>query len=221
VVKATGSSGEILELKGMSTMRPTRAIATILLVAGLAAAGCGNAEPDQRGTASGQPPSLTAPATTTRPSTGAPATSRPPATHTPATTNRGAGSEPAVLTDGRHPVRLKTVDPDRRRVTFDVIQFYFGEDAAREAAKDHKESPPPNDYYIRNVNPRLRTLPVRSDATITVNTLAAGYTGSAIKNVQVQLYRLDIMLDFRGSSPPFWITVRNDQVTRIAEQYIP
>jgi hypothetical protein len=37
----------------------------------------------------------------------------------------------------------------------------------------------------------------------------------------VQLYRLDIMLDFRGSSPPFWITVRNGQVTRIAEQYLP
>jgi hypothetical protein len=194
----------------MSMMRPIRAFATVLLIAGLAAAGCGKSQPDQNGTAAGQPPAATAPPTTARPSTSA-----------PATTDRGATSEPAVLADGRHPVYLKTVDPDRRKITVDVIQFYFGDDAAIQAAKDHKESPPPNDYYIRNVSPRLRTLPVRSEATITVNTLAAGYTGSATKTVQVQLDRLEIMLDVRGSSPPFWITVRNGQVTRIAEQYLP
>ena len=201
-------------------MRPTRAIATVLLVVGVATTGCGKTEPDQSGTAPGQPPAVTVPLTTTRPSTGATATSSPPATRTPATT-RAATSGSKVLADGRHAVYLNAIDPERRSVTFDVIQFYFGDDAAREAAEDHKESPPPNDHYIRNVNPRLRTLPVRSDATITVNTLASGYTGSPIKNVQVQLYRLDILLDFRHSSPPFWITVRNDQVTRIAEQYIP
>ncbi|HZD67684.1 MAG TPA: hypothetical protein VFA45_01805 [Actinomycetes bacterium] len=60
-----------------------------------------------------------------------------------------------------------------------------------------------------------------SDATITVNTLAAGYTGSATKNVGVGLPRLEIMLDFRGHSPPFWITVRHDEIVRIAEQYLP
>jgi hypothetical protein len=64
-----------------------------------------------------------------------------------------------VLVDGRHPVRIKRVDPDRRTITFDLIQFYWGDDATREAAKDHQESPPPNDYYIRNINPGLRTLP--------------------------------------------------------------
>lgn len=82
-------------------------------------------------------------------------------------------SEPVVLADGRHPVYLKTVDLGRRTITFDLIQWYSGDDAAREAAKDHKESPPPNDYHIRN------------------------YTR------------------------PFWITVRYDQITKIAEQYIP
>jgi hypothetical protein len=53
------------------------------------------------------------------------------------------------------------------------------------AAEDGEESPPPNDYYIHNVNPRLRTLPVRSDAPITVNVLAAQSTGSATKDVAV------------------------------------
>jgi hypothetical protein len=186
-------------------MGPTRAIATVLLVVGVAAAGCGRAEPDQSAAAPTQRPA---------------ATMAPTTTATVPTTRR-ATTEPAVLADGRHAVYLTAVDADQRMVTCDVIQFYFGDDAAREAARDHKESPPPNDYYIRNVNRRLRSLPVRSDAMITVNTLTAGSTGSAIKNVAVQLDRLDILLNSRHSGPPFWITVRNGQVTRIAEQYIP
>ncbi len=199
----------------MSSMRPVRSIATVLLVASVAVAGCGRGQPDQSDTAAGQPPAAAAPPTT------APPTSASPATQAPTTTGGAAKSEPALLVDGRHPVYLKTVNADRRTITFDLIQFYFGDDATREAAKDHQESPPPNDYYIRNVSPRLRTLPVRSDATITVNTLAAGYTGSATKNVQVGLPRLEQLLHLRGYSPPFWITVRHDQVVKIAEQYLP
>ena len=200
----------------MSVMRLIRSIATALLIAGLAVAGCGGNQPDQSSAPTAKPPTVSAPPTVTTP----PATNAPPIKAPPATSHHST-SEGVVLTDGRHPVYIRTVDPDSRKITFDLIQFYFGDDASREAAKDGKESPPPNDYYIRNVNPALRTLPVRADATITVNTLAAGYTGSATKNVGVQLYRLEIMLDARGYSPPFWITVRSDQVTGIAEQYLP
>jgi hypothetical protein len=184
-------------------MRPIRSIATVLLVAGVAVAGCGRGQSDQHGTAASQPPAASAPTVTA-----------PPAGQVPATK-----SEQAVLTDGRHPVYLKTVDSGQRTITFDLIQWYVGEDATREAAKDHQESPPPNDYYIRNVNPKLRTLPVRSSATITVNALAAERTGSATKNVPVTLAELAKLL---GSfSPPFWITVQHGQVVAIAEQYVP
>ncbi len=193
----------------MTIMRPIRAIATALLVASVAVAGCARSQPDQSATPTSVPPAATAP-----PATKAPATKAP----VPAggTTKR----QPVVLVNGRHPVIIKTVDPDQRRITFDLIQLYFGEEAAREAAKDHQESPPPNDHYIRNVNPRLRTLPVRSDATITCNTLTSGYTGSATKVVPVPLYRLAIVLP-RGGAGPFWITVRHGQVVKIAEQYVP
>jgi len=197
-------------------MRLIRSIASALLIAGLAVAGCGGNQPDQSSAPTAKPPTVSAPPTVTTP----PATNAPPIKAPPATSHHST-SEGVVLTDGRHPVYIRTVDPDSRKITFDLIQFYFGDDATREAAKDHKESPPPNDYYIRNVNPRLRTLPVRADATVTVNTLAAGYTGSAIKNVGVSLDRLEVMLDFRGYSPPFWITARSDQVIKIAEQYLP
>ena len=142
-------------------------------------------------------------------------------TATPAPTVRvPTTSEPAVLADGRHPVYLKTVDPDRQTITFDLIQFLTGDAATKAAAEDGEESPPPNDYYIRNVNPRLRTLPVAADAPITVNVLAAQSTGSATKDVSVTLAKLASYFPNRGK-PPFWITVEQGRVTRIAEQYLP
>jgi hypothetical protein len=189
-------------------MRPARIIATVVIAAAVAVTGC-SAHSTAAQPAAAPPASPTGPEVT--------ASTR---VATNPTSEDGPDSEPAVLADGRHAVLLKTVDAGRRRVTFDLIQFYQGDAATTEAAKDHQESPPPNDVYSRNVNPRLRTLPVRSDATITCNTLTAGYTGSATKNLQVPLDRLAIVLP-RGGAGPFWITVRHDQVVKIAEQYMP
>jgi hypothetical protein len=189
----------------MTIMRPIRSIATALLIASLAVAGCGHSQPHQEANPPTQQPAVTAPSAPTAPA---------PADTTPT-------RQPVVLPDGRHPVRITTVDPDQHTISFDLIQFYWGEDATREAAKDHQESPPPNDYYIRNINPRLRTLPVRSDAPITCNTLTAGYTGSATKDIRLPLWRLAIVMQATHHSPPFWITVHHGQVVRIAEQYLP
>ena len=91
---------------------------------------------------------------------------------TPTTTGGPTNPEPVVLADGHHPVLLKTIDPGRGTVTFDLIQYFHGDHATIEAAKDHQESPPPNDAYSRNLNPKLRTLAVRANATITANQLA-------------------------------------------------
>ena len=46
-----------------------------------------------------------------------------------------------MLADGRHPVLPKTIDPGRGTVTFDLIQYFHGDQATIEAAKDHQESP--------------------------------------------------------------------------------
>jgi hypothetical protein len=50
------------------------------------------------------------------------------------------------------------VDAEGEQVTIDVVQFFFG-DAATEAARadGSTDLPPPNDHWIRNVNPELRT----------------------------------------------------------------
>ncbi|HWD42510.1 MAG TPA: hypothetical protein VHM23_02100 [Actinomycetota bacterium] len=185
-------------------MRPVRVIVTALLTASLAVAACSRSQPDQPRPTADQPPATT--------------TAAAPKAPTPS--SGSPDDQPVVLGDGRHPVLITTVDPDGHAITFDLIQFYWDDDATREAAKDHQESPPPNDYYIRNINPRLRTLPVARDAVITTNTLTAGYTGSATKTITVPLDRLRIVLLDR-QSPPFWVTVRHGQVVKLAEQYLP
>jgi hypothetical protein len=122
--------------------------------------------------------------------------------------------EPAVLADGRHPVLLKTIDPGRGTVTVDLIQYFHGDQATIEAAKDHQESPPPNDSYSRNLNPKLRTLPVRADTTITANQLAGRN-----QDIPVSLARLATLT--RAGGGMFWIAVRGDQVVQIGEQWSP
>jgi hypothetical protein len=145
----------------------------------------------------------------------------PATTAAPTSTVVGpATTEPAALADGRHPVYIKSVDAAGRTVTFDLIQFFTGEAANKAAAEDGEESPPPNDYYIRNVNPRLRTLPVRDGAPITVNVLAAQATGSSTKDVPVTLEKLASYFPNSGT-PPFWITVAQGQVTEMAQQFLP
>jgi hypothetical protein len=189
-------AGALRAISSISQRVGQLGVALVILLMGAAVGGCGSGEP---GGAEGTPATTAAP-----PSTAA----------TPTT------SEPVVLADGRHPVYLKTVDPDRPTITFDLIQFFTGEAATKAAAEDGEESPPPNDYYIRNVNSRLRTLPVRSDAPITVNVLAAPSTGSSTKDVSVTLDELASYFPNSGTAP-FWITVAQGQVTKIAQQFLP
>jgi hypothetical protein len=138
----------------------------------------------------------------------------------PTSTSATSRPESAVLADGRHPVYLVAVDARGRTIRFDLIQFFTGEAAVKAAAEDHQESPPPNDHYIRNTNPRLRTLPVLADAPITVNVLAAEQTGSSSKDVPVTLAKLASWFPNPGK-PTFWITLRGGRVVRMAEQYLP
>lgn len=174
-------------------MRPIRFLATALLVASLAMAGCGRSQSDEATTPADQPP-----AATTAPSPKA------PAPHNPT----------VVLADGRHPVIVKSIDPSRRTITFDLIQMYWLDDAEREAAEGHQRVD--DDYYIRNVNPKLRTLPVRTDAPITINTIAT-WTGTN-NDVSVTLDRLATL---HTDGAVFYLTVGHDQVVKIAQQYLP
>jgi hypothetical protein len=137
---------------------------------------------------------------------------------TAAATTTGQQAEPAQLADGRHPVIVKQVSVGGRTVTFDLIQWFEGDAAAKAAAEDGQESPPPNDYYTRNVNPRLRTLPVGSGARITVTRQTAGQGGgNAAGPVPADLATVAAS----GIRHIFWATVQGGQIQALEEQYVP
>lgn len=135
-------------------------------------------------------------------------------------------SEPAtsVLADGRHPAYLTAIDTGARTLTFDVIQYLTGEEATKAFQRDNPgvEGGPPNGYYILNVNPRLRTLPVRRDVLVEVLWLGGNPGPDTITFEQLPDYFAnDLIEDKYLWYDPFWLTVRGGRIDAIAEQYIP
>jgi hypothetical protein len=171
----------------------------------LLVAGCSS-----RGEKGSAAPSSTASTTTASSS----AASTPSLTPTPSPLRTGD------LQDGRHPVRIVDVDVQRRLITVDVVQLFLGDDAASAAAEDKAaEVPPPNDVWIRNESPRLRTLPLAPGTKITVNVHGASESGSATKDIRVTLRQLAAIP--RLADGIFWVRVRAATATEVAEQYLP
>ena len=101
-------------------------------------------------------------------------------------------------------------------VEFDLACWFSGIAAADAAAEDGSESPPPNDYYIRNESDTLRTVPVSAAATVEklddpggpdlievgYDTWSAGWAS----------------LDYQ---PGVWLTIEGGEIVHILEQYVP
>ncbi len=107
-------------------------------------------------------------------------------------------------------------------ITVDYAQFLMGDEAAATAAARGDESPPPNDYYIVNDNPRLRTFPVQAGSMVQVH--------QGDPNLEAYTITLGQWQDrFIGMSPgmevvrhvPYWITLEDGVVVAIEEQYLP
>jgi hypothetical protein len=132
----------------------------------------------------------------------------------PATTAAAPG-EPTDMQNGRHPVIVEQVDAAGRTVTFDLVQWFDGDAATKAAAEDGEESPPPNDYYIRNVNPRLRTLPVAPDARLSLSGVTLGQGGADSTEVDLATVAA------KGPNHLFWATVQGGRIVALEEQYVP
>jgi hypothetical protein len=92
---------------------------------------------------------------------------QPAAPAAPAADVETAGNA-AVLPDGVHHALIRTVDVAGDRVTVDVVQR-FVDDAAAKAALEDGKSPAEAEWtivWLRNENPRLRTLPLAADLRV-------------------------------------------------------
>jgi hypothetical protein len=150
-------------------------------------------------------------------------------TSAPDESTEPGGPAELPIEDGRHAAFLTDLDLGARTLTFDVIQFLTGQAAIDAYREDHPEDPegdPDNDYYIRNVNPRLRTLPVASDVEVEVVRLGspsgAGLVAWSWDDLPGHLAETSAD-DGSGrlSWSPWWLTVDDAEIVALTEQYIP
>jgi hypothetical protein len=76
----------------------------------------------------------------------------------------GATSGSAALTDGKHDAYIRKLDTRGRTVVVDVVQVFKDKDAVEAAVQDgrSREDAQYLSVWVRNQNPRLRTLPLAS-----------------------------------------------------------
>ncbi len=102
-------------------------------------------------------------------------------------------------------------------IEFDLACFYFGDIAYTEGAADGEEVN--NDYYVRNTNPTLRTIPV--SPAVGVWEIDAGSIGYL--DVPFSDWPLDptAYLSCPSDWCGVWLLVNSGDVTEILEQFVP
>jgi hypothetical protein len=108
-------------------------------------------------------------------------------------------------------------DATAAAIMFDLACWFTGTAAEQAAAEDGEESPPPNDYYVRNVNVTLRTVPVATGAEV-------GWlpeTGDPTTATTVDYLTWLAERESRDFQPGVWLTVADGLVTFVEEQYVP
>jgi hypothetical protein len=160
------------------------------------------------------------------PSTPAATGSPTGATASEASPTTSASPTPAAeLEDGRHFGYIDSIDPDASQIRFDLAYLLTGDEANQAAAERGKETPVPNDYFIVNDNPKLRTLPVAAAVVLDL----VDWKECCEKRFAGDPARFET--NFTAESPPsgryrgrfsaYWLTVEDGLVTRIEEQYLP
>lgn len=211
--------------------RPTTTlVVAVLLAVTLAGAACSGDDDKTSGSADPGPTSAASATAATSPDDTASMTAAAVATSTswaPAGSTTPAADPALDLADGRHAVYLTAVDVEGRTLTFDVFQFLTGQEAVDAYHGDFPDDPegPPNDYYMVNENPRLRTAPVAADVDVALVRLSedsdADLDPGTFEELPVYLAATPPADSAALSYSPFWLTLDGGVITAIEEQYLP
>jgi hypothetical protein len=174
-------------------MRPARIITAVVFAAAVAVTGC------------------TAHSTTADPSAvpAAPVAAAPasPAAKLPAPQPAAVANQPApkpVLADGRYESYIRQVNTRSDYLVVDLVQLFEGQAAIDAAVADgmSHDTAQVLYVYVRNQNPRLRTLPLAGDLRVDL------LPGDCIESLNHQLAKL--IKDARvmnGSRPAYYFTL--------------
>jgi hypothetical protein len=113
-------------------------------------------------------------------------------------------------------------------IRFDEADYLTGEDAAEAAEAAGDESPPPNDFYIRNTSEETERIPLADDVEIRIQANIPE-AGVGVESVTVdQWLRLlegdDSVVDFEWYGQgqlPYWITIEGGEAVLLEEFYLP
>jgi hypothetical protein len=144
-------------------MRPARIIAAVTLVVAAAVAGSYFAVSTAHRSAAAPTAPVTAPPLQSTP-THPVDLPQPPAPTSPGPIDRVPAPRP-VLADGRYDSYIRTVDSGRGWLVVDLVQVFQGQAAVDAAITDGmaRDKAQYLGVYVRNQNPRLRTLPLARD----------------------------------------------------------
>ncbi len=112
----------------------------------------------------------------------------------------------------------------------DYIQWFTG-DAAEKAMREDGECPKTgecevlDDYYIRNVNPLIRTFEIAPDAQFLMQTYDMEATGVVGQNQPITLAQFKSIFTTNAKphlrDVPYIVEVENQKITKVTEQYVP
>jgi hypothetical protein len=139
-----------------------------------------------------------------------------------------SGPPEATLEDGRHFGFIRSVDVGGRTIAFDLAYWLSGEEANQAYQEATGETGPvPNDHFVVNDNPTLRTLPLSPDLRLRLldwnhccETFFDGDLSLFEQAIATQEDVTDGDVRYAGVSQ-YWVTVENGVVTEIEEQYSP
>jgi hypothetical protein len=112
-------------------------------------------------------------------------------------------------------------------LTFDEAQLLTGREAQKAAEEDGAVEPGeaiPNDYYIRNPDKTTRTLRIANDAKITAERCPLcrkGRPGELEPFLASFMHGRQTYADPCGKYSQYWLTIVDEQVVTIDEQYLP
>jgi len=128
----------------------------------------------------------------------------------------GAGCTPG---DGQLPDGLwfgLVTSRSEDSLEFDLACWFTGDAVIQAAAEDGAESPPPNDYYVRNTNPATRAVPVGDLVDVTFYP-----DGDPTNGVEIDYDDWADMVAARGFELGVWIAIENGAIGAIHEQWVP
>ena len=156
---------------------------------------------------------------------------------------RKGSSPPRLAGDGRYFGYIRAADAKAQTVSFDVAQFFFGEDVQKAAEEDgvvEPGEPVSNDHYERDRERGAEPVKVASGAAVTAGWPASFLMRYVSRGAYAKCEKgtspmpctavpLSLESFFRavGDLPPklhgipVWLTIDRGRVVRIDEQYFP